>query len=117
MCAEWNRNGSSLHAVIVEDKANGPAIVSMLRDKIPALIPWPPKGQQMGSKEARMFAVSPLFEAGDVELPDPDMAGYGWVGEYAENLLRFPAKPNDDGDATSQALERLKESGPLAMLI
>ena len=39
-----------------------------------------------------------------------DMAGYGWVREYAGNLGRFPAKPNDDGDATSQALERLKRS-------
>ena len=95
-------------ATIVEDKANGPAIIASLKDSIPGLIPWPPKGKAMGSKEARMFAVSPLFEAGNVELPDPDMPGYEWVREYADNIARFPMKPNDDGDATSQALERLK---------
>jgi predicted phage terminase large subunit-like protein len=100
-----------ISAMIVEDKANGPAIIASLKDEVQGLIPWPPKGHAMDSKEARMFAVSPQFEAGNVELPDPDMEGYAWVREYVVNLKRFPNKPNDDGDATSQALERLRQSG------
>lgn len=100
--------GKLLRETLVEEKANGAAIVSDLQFVVPGLIPWPPKGSKMASKESRMYSVSPLFQAGNVEVPDPDMPGYEWAREYIENILRFPAKPNDDGDSTSQALERLK---------
>jgi predicted phage terminase large subunit-like protein len=86
---------------LVEDKANGPAVIQMLNKKIPGLIPINPEG----GKETRAAAVSPLFEAGNVYLPDPSTAP--WVTDYIEELVTFPKGKNDDRvDATSQALVR-----------
>lgn len=84
----------------VEDKANGPAIISSLRDKIPGLIADPVKG----SKEARAAAVSPLFEAGNVHLP----RFAPWLEDYIAELCSFPNAADDDQvDATSGALNVL----------
>jgi predicted phage terminase large subunit-like protein len=93
------------HMKLVEDKANGPAIISSLRQSVPGLIAVSPDG----SKEARMFAESPTYEAGNVEYPDPSMPGYGWVQEHIEEVCGFPLmKYNDRPDAESQALNRLR---------
>ena len=76
--------------VLVEDKANGPAVIDVLKKEIPGLVPIQPDG----SKEARANAVTPLFEAGNVLLPDRAFAP--WVDEYRLELLRFPAGAHDD---------------------
>ena len=94
------------HVKLVENKANGPAIVSDLRATISGLIAVEPDGD----KTARMMAVSPEYESGCVEYPDPSMAGYEWVREHVAEILRFPQKPNDRGDAESQALKRMREN-------
>ncbi len=55
---------------------------------------------------ARLQAVSPDIEAGNVYLPDPSIAP--WVHDYVEEFAAFPNGANDDQvDATSQALLRL----------
>ena len=60
-----------------------------------------------GSKEARVLAVVPLIEAGNVILPHPREAG--WVGDFIEECLVFPFGNNDDQvDAMSQALSKKK---------
>lgn len=93
-------------AKLVEDKANGPAVVQMLRGRIPGMIEVSPEG----GKIARAFAVQPVFEAGNVLLPHPSIAP--WVEEYVHNLTSFPAaKTDDDVDSTSQALTWLKNRG------
>ena len=89
---------------LVENKANGPAVISDLRAEIPGLIAVEPDGD----KPARMMAVSPEFESGCVELPDATMPGFAWSAAYEEEILHFPQAPNDRGDATSQALKRLR---------
>nr|DAH90070.1 MAG TPA: Large Terminase [Caudoviricetes sp.] len=88
---------------LVEDKANGPAIISALKDKITGIIPITPKE----SKEARAASVTTLFEAGNVYLPPPDL--YPWVkSEFIPELLSFPAGVHDDQvDACTQALSDL----------
>ncbi|MCA9667363.1 MAG: phage terminase large subunit [Myxococcales bacterium] len=87
----------------IEDKANGPAIISALESMVPGLIAVEP----MGSKEARVRAVSPLFEAGNVFLP----RHAPWLGAYEAELCAFPSAPHDDqADATSQALLKMTES-------
>ncbi len=101
LTADWPLAGLKL----VEDKANGPAIIDELRDEISGLVPV----QVDGSKEARMHAVSPDIEAGNVYLPHPDVAP--WVREFVGNIESFPRGENDDGDAMSQALQRLGASG------
>lgn len=96
---------------LVEDKANGPAIIDELRDEIPGLVPV----QVDGSKEARMHAVSPDIEAGNVHLPHPDTAP--WVREFVGNIESFPRGENDDGDAMSQALQRLGRGADLGQAL
>ena len=53
--------------IIIENKANGPAVISTLKSKIPGIVAYTPKE----SKVARATAVSPQFEAGNVFIPEP----------------------------------------------
>ena len=101
MYARW----PNPHAILVEDKANGPAIIDSLKGQIPGIIPVTPDG----SKIARASAISALIEAGDVFIPDPN--DYPWVIPFRQECGSFPVGPNDDMvDAMSQALERLKKN-------
>lgn len=103
MSAKW----PEAYAKVVEDKANGPAIMSALGHRIPGLVPYTPRG----SKTARAYAVSPLFEAGNVYIPEAD-ADHAWVREYEAELVGFPTAPHDDRvDATTQALDWLAGGG------
>ena len=89
------------HAVLIEDKANGPAIISELQKEIPGVVAVNPEG----GKLARAQATAPLWEAGSIELPDPQVFGITWMEEYLHNMCAFPkAAHDDDVDATSQAL-------------
>lgn len=89
---------------LVEAKANGEAIMSSLRSIISGMKPYQPRG----SKEARLYAVSPLFESGNVYLP-PQSDDYPWVDDYEYELLSFPNGQYDDQvDSTTMALDELK---------
>jgi predicted phage terminase large subunit-like protein len=89
------------HAILIEDKANGPAIISELQKEIPGVIGVNPEG----GKIARAQATAPLWEAGSIELPDPQVFGCPWIEDYIHNICTFPkAAHDDDVDATSQAL-------------
>jgi predicted phage terminase large subunit-like protein len=101
-CRKWPKAMGKL----VEDKANGTAVINMLKKKITGLIEIQPEG----GKESRASAVSPLFEAGNVVLPDPGMPGFSWVDEYVSELTTFPMAAHDDQvDATTQALNYLHQ--------
>ena len=90
---------------LVEDKANGPAIISHLKSKVEGLVAVEPNG----SKEARVAAVTPLIEAGNVHLPNK--TNNPWVEELILEATSFPNGRHDDQiDAMSQALNRLKLS-------
>ena len=101
MYARWPMT----QAILVEDKANGPAIIDTLKGSIPGIIPVQPDG----SKIARASAISALIEAGDVKIPNPKH--YPWVVDFLRECGSFPVGPNDDQvDAMSQALERMRKS-------
>ncbi len=110
-------HGPMAVAKLVEDKANGTAVIATLRRKVPAVIAIEPQG----GKYVRASAVAPRAEAGNVILPAADTipcpafyvdeAGerheltpttvQDWIHEHAS----FPAGANDDQvDAFSQAL-------------
>ena len=84
---------------LIENKANGPAAETQLRKKLSGLRLVDPLG---GDKEARLRACEPEFAAGNVFFPPPET--HDFVPGYTQRLLNFPAEPNDEGDATSQAL-------------
>lgn len=87
-------------AKVVEDKANGPAVINALSKEIPGLIPYSPRG----SKLARLAAVSPFYSAGNVFLPDPTI--FPWVVDYVNELAAAPNAPMmDQADASSQILD------------
>jgi predicted phage terminase large subunit-like protein len=89
------------HAVLIEDKANGPAIISELQKEIAGVVAVNPEGGKIG----RAQATAPLWEAGSIELPDPQVFGCAWIEDYLHNICAFPkAAHDDDMDATSQAL-------------
>ena len=94
---------------LIEDKANGPAIISALKRKVTGIIPITPKE----SKEARANAVTTLWEARNVYLPPPDR--YPWVAQdFIPELLAFPSGAHDDTiDAMSQALNDLNRHSGL----
>lgn len=88
---------------LVEDKANGPAVIDSLKHSVPGIVPVEPDG----SKTARAHAITALFEAGNVYIPHPDL--YPWIKEYIAELTRFPACAHDDQvDATTQALRDME---------
>lgn len=90
---------------LVEKKANGAALISSLKSKIPGIVAVIPNG----SKEVRVLAVSAVFESGNVYLPDPKV--YPWAAAFVSELLTFPRAKNDDQvDACTQALDRLCNS-------
>ena len=74
----------SARAKVVENKANGPAIVNTLKKKIPGMVEFNPKG----SKEERAMSVTPYFEAGNIHFPDPET--HPWVNDLIKDLLMFP---------------------------
>lgn len=87
---------------LVEDKANGPAVIDNLKSTVTGLIPIEPDG----SKVARCHAVSAYWEAGNVWLPHKEIAP--WVDEAVAEFTTFPAAANDDQvDAMTQALRDL----------
>lgn len=91
---------------LVERKANGQAVIDTLKKKIQGLIPINP----LGSKESRMAAVSPLYEAGNVEYPDESLAP--WIRDHEDEILTFPnARTDDRVDTETQALNYFRRSG------
>jgi len=88
--------------VLVEDKANGTAVVDVLKSRIPGLVLVEPEG----GKIARAYATQPLFAAGNVWLPHSTIAD--WIGDWVLEHRRFPKGVNDDQvDAQTQALRYL----------
>lgn len=100
MTAKW----PGTIAILIEDKANGSAVIQMLAHDIPGLLPVNPQG----GKVARAQAISPLIEAGNIFLPHPDYAP--WVNGFIEECVQFPYGAHDDQvDAMTQALLRWHE--------
>ncbi len=99
LVGKWPQTG----AILVEDKANGTAVIDTLKSKIPGLIPVNPTM----SKTGRAQSVTPYFEAGNVDFPHPSIAP--WVGDWVEEMCAFGggAANDDQVDATTQALRRL----------
>lgn len=88
---------------LVEQAANGAALLDTLKHKVTGLIPIKPEG----SKENRAHAVTALFEGGNVYLPAVTL--YSWVKELILELTAFPNVAHDDmTDSCTQALNYMQ---------
>ena len=86
---------------LIEDKANGSAVIATLKHQISGLIPVNPEG----GKVVRAQAITPEIEAGNVYLPSPSIAP--WIHDFIEECASFPRGKHDDQvDAMSQGLAR-----------
>lgn len=86
--------------ILIEDKANGPAVISSIKREVSGIIPITPRG----SKVARAQAITPQIESGNVFLP----RNRTFVDDFIEECASFPTGANDDiVDSLSQALDRL----------
>jgi predicted phage terminase large subunit-like protein len=86
-------------AVYVEDKANGPAVIELLKGEVSGVIAWSPGTD---SKEARAQVAARLIEAGNVHVPPDDQAP--WLGEVLSTWGRFPlVRHDEDVDCLSMA--------------
>lgn len=96
MSAKW----PSSNVTLIEDAANGVAVVQSLRQKVAGVVAVKP----LGGKESRAAAVAPLIESGNVYLPE----AVSWVQDFVEECSAFPNGVHDDQvDAMSQALTKL----------
>lgn len=100
----WAELFPSYHEFLIEDKANGTAIINSLKGIVRTLIAISPKD----SKVSRLVACEPDIEAGDVHLPNPEFNP--WVKElFIPEVTAFPKAEHDDQvDAMTQYLNRAK---------
>jgi predicted phage terminase large subunit-like protein len=85
-----------INAILVEDKANGPAIIQRLKVNVPGVIARNPQG----GKIPRMRAAACGWQAGEWFI-DRDAA---WTPPFVEQIIMFPNAAYDDMvDMMSQA--------------
>ena len=100
--------GEYVNERIIEDKANGPAIIDTLKEEIAGIKAVNPGN----SKEARARAITPEIESGNVYLPHPTDPGNEWVTDLLSELRNFLHDMYDDQvDALTQSLTVLRGSG------
>jgi len=98
----FNRTHKLPSEKVVEDKANGPAIISVLKTEIAGMVPH---GVQ-GDKQARAAAYAHIVSAGNCYLPHPQIAP--WVNDFIAECATFPNSEYDDQvDTWSQAMDVL----------
>ncbi|WP_202969812.1 phage terminase large subunit [Endozoicomonas atrinae] len=98
--------------VLIEDKGSGQSLIQELRQgvgmgKTKVRIPVIPIDTKGINKVDRLIAVSSLFEAGMVYLPEVSP----WTLDYEIEMTIFPLAPHDDQvDSTSQFLKWAHEN-------
>ena len=98
----FNRTWKRPSEKAVEDKANGPAIISVLQSELPGLVPH----GVHGDKQSRAAAYAHLPKAGNCYLPHPAIAP--WVEGFINECATFPNSEYDDQvDTWSQAMDVL----------
>ncbi len=99
---------------LVEEKANGSAVMAVLANKIPGLVPILPHG----SKAARAAAITPPLAGGNVWIPDDSICpidpatGKPWVEGFVDECSKFTGADteiNDQVDTATQAINYLNQ--------
>ena len=88
---------SKVRGHLIEDKANGPAIMNLLKNAVSGMIPINPSG----GKEERVEGCIPSFIAGNIYINN----NLKHLKTLLEQLTGFPNYPNDDlVDALTQGI-------------
>lgn len=88
--AQLARPGWHRATVVIEKKANGHAILNVLRSSMSNVVAFVPKG----SKAARLVASTPAIEAGQIWVPDERW--WTWVSDVLDEWCAFPRGRYDD---------------------
>jgi predicted phage terminase large subunit-like protein len=120
---DFNMKHTKASMNLIENKANGPAVISALTRIMSGLVPWKPQG-----KMVQAIATQPHVQSSNVYIPDSieseyitgsgrKTTGCDWVNEFLDQVCGFPNKKHDDDvDAFTQAIlkiEELKEFGQI----
>lgn len=111
--ADLKRAYPQVGKILVEDAANGAAVVDVLKSRIPGIIGVPPTG----SKESRAHAVSWAWTSGQVMLPSPeDVPG---IAPIVAEIVSFPdvGLHDDAVDCMVIALQHLCLRSPISSMI
>lgn len=103
---EMRKKHPKVSWVLIEDKANGPAVISVLQSEMAGIVAINPDG----GKESRAHSASADQVTGHVILPDPKKLG--WVQPFIDNFAAFNGEGSvdhdDDIDAMTQAINWLR---------
>jgi predicted phage terminase large subunit-like protein len=105
---QLGRQYPETRTILIEEAANGSAIINVLSRQVSGIIPVSPEG----GKYARAQAAQPMVEAGNVWLPNPRPHGRlrperAWVDAFLHQLCVFPTGAHDDDvDAFTQLVAR-----------
>lgn len=92
-------------SILIEDKANGPAVISDLKKELSGIIAVEPRG----TKYSRAMPMARQQAAGNIYLPHPAIAK--WVDKYIDEFAQFPNGSHDDRvDSGSQAIDYLSDT-------
>jgi predicted phage terminase large subunit-like protein len=107
---KWCKDYPRAQEKLIEDKANGTAIIDLLKKKIPGIIPVDTHNDP---KEVRYGSVLWLIEAGNVRLPNPEVYAdrMPWIEVALDELCRFPKGSRDDVvDSVTHGLIQFQET-------
>ena len=109
------RKHNRVKRFLIEGKANGAAIISVLKKSIPGIDKWMPQG-----KLVQALGTQPCIKSGNFYIPADNarykcadgtmLQDFRWVSKYTDQMCDFPQGDHDDDvDATCQASLRLDE--------
>lgn len=100
---DMTRSFPSTHAKLVEDKANGPAIIDELKNDISGII----AATDPGGVLAQAWAAQSFVEAGGVYVPSVE--DWPEVEEWLDEICGYPKRAHDDRVASfTQAVKRAR---------
>jgi predicted phage terminase large subunit-like protein len=89
---------------LIEDKANGSAVIANMRKKVPGIVAVNPQG----GKVSRMYAICGEWQTHNWYVSRTA----AWTGPYIQHMCKFPAVLHDDDvDMTTQAGVYLQARG------
>ena len=98
----WEMQGYRINGMLVEDKANGSAVLQVMHRTFPGLVEIKPEGGKM----ARAQSCLPVFRAMQLRLP----IAAPWLLECEKEITKFPRYRRDDMfDMITQALNYMRE--------